>query len=89
MPSVHLIIKGKVQGVFFRASAKEHAEKLNITGWVKNTPSGDVEIMASGIDANLGEFIKWCRTGPSRANITGVEIIYTEDKPFERFQIIR
>jgi acylphosphatase len=90
MPSIHLIIKGKVQGVFFRASTKEMAEKLNITGWVKNTDGGDVEVRAQGEDEALEKFIAWCRRGPSQAKVTQVEI--NRDLPeekFDRFKIAR
>ena len=67
MPTIQLIIKGKVQGVFYRASAKEKAEDLGLTGWVKNTPEGYVEIMATGEMDVLERFITWCKKGPSRA----------------------
>ena len=56
MPTVHLLIKGKVQGVFYRASAKEKAGGLKLTGWVKNTPAGDVEAVASSTEENVKEF---------------------------------
>ena len=46
MRSVHLLVQGKVQGVFFRATAKEMAESLQLKGWVKNTPGGEVELLA-------------------------------------------
>jgi acylphosphatase len=69
MRSVHLLIKGKVQGVFYRASAKETAEKLNIVGTVRNTEEGDVEIVATGDSEKIMTFIEWCRRRPSRARI--------------------
>lgn len=53
MPTFHLLIKGKVQGIFYRASAKETADKTGITGWVKNTPEGDVEAVATGTEEQL------------------------------------
>ena len=61
MPAYHLIIKGKVQGVFFRASAKETAELLGVTGWVKNTKEGNVEAFINGDENKLQEFIAWCK----------------------------
>ena len=62
MPTVHLLIKGKVQGVFYRASAKNIAKENGITGWIKNTKEGDVEAMISGSQEQVDMFIKWCRT---------------------------
>ena len=89
MPTIHLIIKGKVQGVFYRASAKDMAVDLGLTGWVKNTPEGDVEIMATGEMEVLERFMDWCKTGPSRAIVTGVHIKTVVDTKFDRFRIER
>jgi len=82
MPSIHLIIKGKVQGVFYRASTKEAADKLGLTGWVKNTIDGNVEAFATGTTEQLNQFTEWCRNGPRKAVVT--EILITE-KPEEIF----
>ena len=89
MPTVSLLIKGKVQGVFFRASAKEMADVFGITGWVKNTEEGDVEAMASGTDQQIRQFIDWCREGPSHAIVTGVTVNKVEEQLFEKFKIVR
>jgi acylphosphatase len=89
MPVVHLIIKGKVQGVFFRATAKNVADELGIKGWVKNTVEGDVEAMASGSQEQLGKFIAWCHKGPDRAAVTDVIVLEKEEQPFETFKIVR
>ncbi|HVU55234.1 MAG TPA: acylphosphatase [Puia sp.] len=91
MPTVHLLIKGKVQGVFYRASAKAAAERLHITGWVKNTPEGHVEALASGEEGGLRQFVEWCRKGPGKAVVS--EVIELERRPDEEargnFAIIR
>ncbi|MGZ5189393.1 MAG: acylphosphatase [Flavisolibacter sp.] len=89
MPAVHLIIKGKVQGVFFRASTKDKADSLGIKGWVKNTPDGDVEVKANGDPLALEEFIEWCKIGPSKATVTGVEKMIVEEEIFSGFRIAR
>lgn len=89
MPTVHLVIKGKVQGVFYRASTKKKAEELGITGWVQNTEEGDVEVVANGSQDALDTFIKWCHEGPSRAQVTGVEVMKKEDSTFKEFIINR
>lgn len=78
MPTFHLLIKGKVQGVFYRASAKKMAETTGITGWIKNTPEGDVEAVAAGTEEQLQQFISWCRKGPSGAKVT--DVIVSEQK---------
>ncbi|MER3464510.1 MAG: acylphosphatase, partial [Chitinophagaceae bacterium] len=57
MQTVHLLIKGNVQGVFYRASAKEKADKLGVTGWIRNTEDESVEATATGEDETIGKFI--------------------------------
>lgn len=89
MPTLHLIVKGKVQGVFYRASAQEAAEELGVTGWVKNTREGDVEIMATGTNESLEQFVNWCRKGPQRAVVTEVLVTNKEEEPFDGFRIAR
>lgn len=58
----HLFIEGKVQGVFFRASAKEQADKLGLNGWVRNLSDGSVEIQVEGEKETLKRFLEWCKT---------------------------
>ena len=90
MPTIHLIIQGKVQGVFFRATAKDIAISLGLTGWVKNTREGDVEIMASGEAESLEKFTQWCRQGPSQAKVTNVIFgQLNEEEIFQGFSIRR
>ena len=89
MPAYHLIIKGKVQGVFYRATAKDEAQKLGLKGWVKNTDAGDVEAMVCGDEAAIKTFIEWCWQGPSRAFVTNVIVNETNEKVFEEFKVIR
>jgi acylphosphatase len=90
MPVHHLIVKGKVQGVFFRASAKEKAEQLGIRGWVRNTEEGHVEIMASGEEQSMKAFLNWCHHGPEKAIVQKVEQLDSgqPDLP-NSFKIIR
>jgi acylphosphatase len=89
MPTQHLLIKGQVQGVFYRATARETAAELGITGWVKNTPDGDVEIVASGSEEQLQTFINWCKRGPRSAIVSEVIATPQEEAFFEAFSIIR
>jgi acylphosphatase len=89
MPTKHLLIKGKVQGVFYRATAKDVADGLGITGWIRNTGEGDVEALVSGTEEQLAAFIAWCRRGPSAAVVKSVDENDEEEKLFENFFIVR
>ena len=89
MPTIHLIIKGKVQGVFFRVTAKKIADKLNISGWIKNTAEGDVEAMVTGDDEHLQQFINWCKQGSDNAKVEDVVITPEAETSFDDFKIIR
>jgi acylphosphatase len=89
MATVHLVIKGKVQGVFYRAWAKETAEELGLTGWVKNTEEGNVEALVSGGAEQVQQFADACRQGPERARVTGVEQKDAPDETFDSFRVIR
>lgn len=70
----HILVKGKVQGVFFRKETRRVAETLGITGWVKNTNEGHVEIFAQADDEAVQQLILWCRQGPPRADVKDVEV---------------
>ncbi len=89
MITKHILITGKVQGVFFRKYTKQHALKTNIKGWVKNLPDGRVEIMAQANEKDLSSFIDYCSRGPSNATVQQVHIIDLEAEPFNEFQILR
>lgn len=89
MPTVHLIVKGKVQGVFYRANTKKKADEYGITGWVQNTTDDAVEIVASGSQNNLDQFLDWCKQGPSRAKVTDVIREERDEETFADFVIKR
>ncbi len=89
MPTVHLLIKGDVQGVFYRASAKKVAEGLGVKGWIKNTKEGNVEALVSGAEEQLIKFKEWCGQGPEKATVTGLEETIQEELSFREFSIIR
>ena len=88
MATLHIIVKGKVQGVFFRATAKEVADTCGVTGWVRNTEEGDVEIMASGAEPDLQQFLVWCRTGPRKAVVSDVIITTEKETDFGEFKVM-
>ncbi len=71
--SVHLNISGRVQGVYYRASMLQEAQRLGLTGWVMNRADGSVEAVAEGWQAKIEELIAWCRQGPQGARVSAVE----------------
>lgn len=86
---IHLFIKGKVQGVFFRQTTKVTAEKKNVTGWVKNLHDGRVEAVLEGNDMEVSEVVEWCHAGPANAVVDDVEIINERYKgEFSKFDIV-
>jgi acylphosphatase len=89
MKTFHLKISGKVQGVFYRSSAKEMAVLYNVTGWVRNDVSGMVEAMVTGNEKDLKNFIRWCKSGPKRAAVENVVIVEMPCQSFETFEILR
>jgi acylphosphatase len=74
METVHLLISGKVQGVFFRDSARKMAQELDITGWIKNRRDEKVEAIISGNEQAVKDFIRWAKTGPERAHVDKVSV---------------
>jgi acylphosphatase len=74
----HVLVSGKVQGVFFRSSTKDKAEELGLSGWVRNLSDGRVEAVFEGEKEDVDTMVEWCRKGPEHARVTGVEIIREE-----------
>jgi acylphosphatase len=70
---VHVIISGYVQGVFFRASTRDTASGLGLTGWVRNLSDGNVEAVFEGPKAQLKQVVQWCLRGPAGARVIKVE----------------
>lgn len=71
---VHLFISGMVQGVFFRDSARQAAQSMEITGYVRNLRDGRVEVVAEGERDAVGKFVQWCHKGPPAAIVESVDI---------------
>jgi acylphosphatase len=71
---VHLHIRGRVQGVFYRQSALGEATRLGLTGWVRNRREGHVEALAEGPAEKVDAFVKWCWQGPPSAHVEAVEL---------------
>jgi len=73
---VRIVVRGRVQGVAYRASTQRAAERLGLGGWVKNQPDGSVLLEAEGDESRIAELEAWCREGPPAAVVADVE---TED----------
>lgn len=85
---LHIIVKGRVQGVYFRIYTQKQAVKLNLKGYVCNLPNGDVEILACGNQSDLQQLISWCHKGPILAKVHSVITMpHTSNEPFETFEI--
>ncbi len=73
---IHVILAGRVQGVFFRRSAVDVAERLGLSGWVKNRPDGRVELEAEGPDEALDALLAFCRRGPQGARVDELVVVH-------------
>jgi acylphosphatase len=74
LKQVQQFVRGRVQGVFFRASTQREAKRLGLTGWVKNRSDGSVEVLAEGEEDELKELIAWANRGPSAARVERVDV---------------
>ncbi len=84
-----IIVSGEVQGVFYRAFAKEKADEWGVKGFVRNEPNGDVYIEAEAAEEVLYKYVKWCNLGPSRARVDRIEAVPGELSGFTSFEIRR
>jgi len=87
--SVHIVVKGRVQGVGYRYFVLNKAIELHINGWVKNLPNGDVEIEAHSESTNIKTFIDWLKIGPSMSDVKSINIndIQTGDDIPDKFTV--
>ncbi len=82
----HLTIRGKVQGVYYRASAQSAAVAHGLTGWVRNRRDGSVEAVVNGPLLAVQAFIEWAYQGPPEARVEDIEIHDSEDSGHDRFE---
>lgn len=71
---IEVVVHGRVQGVFYRASAQREARRLGLTGWVKNRPDGTVEVIAEGEEDQVKDFLAWAQHGPTTARVDNVDV---------------
>lgn len=74
LKQVHLFVRGRVQGVFFRASAQREARRLGLTGWVKNRADSAVELLLEGEEEAIKELVGWAYKGPGAARVDTVDV---------------
>jgi acylphosphatase len=89
MKRISILVSGKVQGVFYRASTEKIAKEIGVTGFVKNQSDGKVYIEAQGTEEQLNKLCAWCKRGPERAVVEKIdcqEILLVEEN---RFRIVR
>ncbi len=82
MESVNLIIRGVVQGVFFRANVERKARELGLKGYVKNLDNGNVEVRVEGNEGKIKELIEFCKNSPGSSKVEEIEV---ENKEIENF----
>jgi acylphosphatase len=83
MVQKHLIISGKVVGVFFRVSMKQKADSLNVTGWVKNV-NNHVEALIEGDERDVEKLYEWCKKGSSSAKVESIEEVEIFNKEISK-----
>ena len=83
----HVIVSGRVQGVFFRDSTRREAERLGVAGWVRNVDDGTVEAVFEGEDSAVDSMVAFCRRGPERARVDRVEVAEQDVEGLRDFMI--
>lgn len=82
-----VVVRGKVQGVFFRDSARREAQRLGVFGWVRNGADGTVELHVEGSADAVEAMMRWCREGPRHAEVAGVKVDAVEREGLELFRV--
>jgi acylphosphatase len=73
-----VVVRGYVQGVWFRESCRRHALDLGLAGWVRNRNDGTVEAVFEGPEPDVARAVAWCRVGPPAAEVTGIDVTAEE-----------
>lgn len=87
MKSIHLIVSGKVQGVFFRDNTRKKAEELGIKGYAKNLQNGTVEIIVEGDEEKINELIDFIKKGPGIARVKDIKLKHKKPENFKSFKV--
>jgi acylphosphatase len=83
----HVVVHGNVQGVFFRDSTRDEAEKRGVAGWVRNRSDGTVEAVFEGDSGAVAALVEFTQSGPSRADVERVEVEEEEPEGLDRFDV--
>jgi acylphosphatase len=84
----HVVVRGDVQGVMFRATARQMAEVHGVTGWARNQSDGSVELVCEGEEPDVKALVDWCRQGPPRAEVGEVDVDWQPATlEFNRFSV--
>jgi acylphosphatase len=82
-----VVVSGRVQGVFFRDTARQRAEAAGVAGWIRNTPDGTVEAVFEGDPEAVDEMVEFARRGPSRAEVANVQVEEEEPEGLSGFEV--
>ena len=87
--TIHAIIKGRVQGVYFRDSTRQEAQRLGLRGWVRNLPDGTVEVLITGESSKVHQMTAWLHRGSPLSLVSEVTVTErTENEVFSEFTIL-
>lgn len=86
--SYHVLVTGRVQGVFYRAATRERANELGVSGWVRNLPDGRVEARVEGDPGAVEDLLAWMRQGPPSAVVDELEAEPVEPERRPGFDVI-
>jgi acylphosphatase len=87
MVRAHVVVSGLVQGVFFRQSAADEADRAGVAGWVRNLSDGRVEAVFEGAPAGVEALVAWCREGTPFSQVEDVEVAWEEPEGLTGFRI--
>jgi acylphosphatase len=82
-----VVVRGSVQGVFFRVETHDRARSLGLSGWVRNMPDGTVAAAFQGDDERVDSMVEWCRRGPAGAEVEEVDLAWVDPVDNEGFSI--
>lgn len=85
----HVLVSGKIQGVGYRVSVLQAANKFNLNGWVRNLPDGRVEAVFEGNLSNIEQILRWCRQGNSMAVVQNIVVEQQMPENIQSFEIRR
>jgi acylphosphatase len=84
---VRVVVRGRVQGVFFRAETRSRAESLGLDGWARNERDGSVQAVFEGPRERVESMVDWCRRGPRGAQVEAVETVWEDPEGLAGFQV--